>query len=82
MSTIVTIYVNGEALATGEFRTVGAALMQARGPLLRRTDRQGESRGMFCGMGVCFDCLVTIDGRPAVRACMTRVRPGMRIEIR
>ena len=34
-------------------------------------------RGAFCGMGVCFDCLVCIDGLPNQRACMTKVRAGM-----
>lgn len=82
MSDTVTIYVNGEPLATDATRSVAAALLAARGPRLRNTDRAGEPRGMFCGMGICFDCLVTIDGRNGVRACMTPVRPGMRIEIR
>lgn len=35
-----------------------------------RTARHGDPRGMFCGMGVCFECLVTVDGRHNVRACM------------
>ncbi len=35
---------------------------------------------LFCGMGVCFVCLVTVDGRPGVRACLTPVREGMRVE--
>lgn len=81
MSTAVTIYVNGEALTTDASRSVAAALLAARGPRLRATDRTGEPRGMFCGMGICFDCLVTVDGRSGVRACMTPVREGMRIEL-
>jgi hypothetical protein len=41
----------------------------------------GEARGLFCGMGVCFDCLVTVDGADNQRACMTRARPGCRVEL-
>jgi len=40
----------------------------------------GRPHGLFCGMGVCHECLVTIDGRLGERACVTKVRDGMRIE--
>jgi predicted molibdopterin-dependent oxidoreductase YjgC len=36
---------------------------------------------MFCGIGVCFDCIVTIDGIANQRACITQLRSGMRIEV-
>ena len=35
---------------------------------------------LFCGMGVCWQCLVTVDGRPSHRACQTAAQPGMKIE--
>jgi predicted molibdopterin-dependent oxidoreductase YjgC len=35
---------------------------------------------VFCGIGVCFDCLVMVNGRPNQRACLTEVRPGDRVE--
>lgn len=41
---------------------------------------EGQRHDLFCGMGVCHECLVTIDGRLGERACMTKVRDGMRIE--
>lgn len=50
--------------------TVAAALVRA-GHIGQRITRQNESRGLFCGMGVCHDCLVRIDGRAAQRACIT-----------
>ena len=81
MSAAVTIYVNGQPLITDAARSVAAVLLEARGPRLRTTARAGEPRGMFCGMGICFDCLVTVDGRSGVRACMTPVREGMRIDL-
>ncbi len=42
--------------------------------------RTGAARGGFCGMGVCQECRVTVDGRPDQRACMTEVREGMEVE--
>ena len=42
-----------------------------------RTTPTGEPRGIFCGMGVCFDCLVVVDGIPNTRACVTWAREGM-----
>ena len=44
-----------------------------------RTTTLGEPRGVFCGMGVCFDCLVVVDEKPNTRACMTWVKEGMKI---
>lgn len=41
----------------------------------------GAGLPAFCGMGVCFACLVTVDGRSGVRACTTRVEPGMRVHV-
>ncbi|MEU0571372.1 2Fe-2S iron-sulfur cluster-binding protein [Nonomuraea sp. NPDC005983] len=41
------------------------------------TDRfGGRPRGLFCGIGVCFDCLVTVNGRPPERACLLEAEPG------
>jgi len=43
------------------------------------TTRTGRERGVFCGMGVCQDCLVMVDGKRSVRACMTEVTDGMQV---
>ena len=76
---LLEISFEGRAVAAFEGETVAAALTAA-GIRTLRTDDRGEPRGVFCGMGVCFDCLVRIDGRPNQRACMTKVAPGMRVE--
>ena len=77
----LTIWINGEARSVREGLSVAAALLAETGsPVFRHTERRGEPRGMFCGMGVCFDCLVRIDGTGNLRACMTQVADGMRIE--
>jgi aerobic-type carbon monoxide dehydrogenase small subunit (CoxS/CutS family) len=47
----------------------------------RKSRRFMEGRSGLCGMGVCYECLVTIDGAPGQRACMVEVQEGMEIEI-
>jgi predicted molibdopterin-dependent oxidoreductase YjgC len=69
---------NGTALSAVAGTSVAAALWAAGQRALRIT-HSGEPRGIFCGMGVCFDCLVEIDGRPNVRACRVAVAEGMRV---
>jgi xanthine/CO dehydrogenase XdhC/CoxF family maturation factor len=61
-------------VATGQ--TVGAALVAAGSRSWRRTRVAGRPRGLFCGIGVCFDCLVTVNDRPGLRACLVEARPG------
>lgn len=61
-------------------QSIGAALTAAGYRSWRTTRRGGAPRGIFCGIGVCFDCLVTVNGRPGQRACLTEVRQGDRVE--
>lgn len=60
-------------------QTVAAALWAAGVRSWRVTRDRGAPRGLFCGIGVCFDCLVTIDGEPNRRACLVPTRPGMTV---
>ncbi len=71
---------DGQKMEAYEGETVAAALLASGCRSLRHTSRRGEPRGMFCGMGACFDCLMQIDGRPNVQACITPVRHGMCVE--
>jgi len=59
-----------------------AAALSAAGILELRHTRSGARRGLWCGMGACFDCLVTIDGRANQRACLAKVTAGMAITSR
>ena len=59
--------------------TVAAALWAAGERAVRTTQRNGDPRGIFCNMGVCFDCLVEIDGQPNQRACRVTVTEGMSV---
>ena len=79
--TRITIRVNGEPVAAYAGESIAAALM-ASGRRAFRSDASGAPRGLFCGMGICFDCLVTVDGVPNVRACMTEARDGSNVVLR
>ena len=75
----VTINLDGESVDAFEGESV-AAVMMVEGNVAMRTTTEGQPRGVFCGMGVCFDCLVIIDDVPNTRACMTWVKEGMQIK--
>jgi predicted molibdopterin-dependent oxidoreductase YjgC len=77
----VTVFVDGKACAARAADTVAAALFAAGVDHCRTTPLSGAPRAPYCMMGVCFDCLVTIDGVGNRQACLVRVREGMRVEI-
>lgn len=74
------IWVNGEEAYVFDGETVAAALLAQGIRQFRRTNKKHASRGVYCGMGVCFECLVRVDGNPNVQACLTPLVEGMRIE--
>jgi D-hydroxyproline dehydrogenase subunit gamma len=73
------ITVDGRTVEAFAGETVAGVLFAEDIVTTRRT-RGGAPRGVYCGMGVCFDCLVIVDGIPNTRACMTWVAAGMRVE--
>jgi hypothetical protein len=75
----VTLLLDGNPARAYAGETVAAVLIAEEGLRTRRT-AGGAARGVYCGMGVCFDCLVVVDGVPNTRACMTLVAKGMRVE--
>jgi len=75
--TTITITFAGRTLQARDGQTVAAALIENGVRSWRRTRHGGRPRGLFCGIGVCFDCLLTIDGQAAQRACLVPVRDGM-----
>lgn len=70
---------NDVAVTAQAGQSVAAALLLASDAALRTTPVSGEPRKPYCMMGVCFDCLVTIDGKPNQQACMVTVRAGMQV---
>lgn len=75
-----TIEVDGELVQAYAGESVAAVLAACGRRSFRETDGHRAPRGLFCGMGICFDCLVTVNGEPNVRACMTTVEEGMTVE--
>ncbi len=73
------IVVDGQPVVAYEGETIAVALLAAGKQVLRWTHKRGEPRGIFCGMGICFDCVMTVDGMPNVRTCVTPAQPGMRV---
>lgn len=67
---------DGTPLEAARGVTIAGALLANGIVAWRRVGVDGPPRGIFCGAGVCFDCLVDVDDRPGVRACLVRVRDG------
>lgn len=70
------ITLDGRPVPVVPGQSVGAALLAAGVRALRTTRVEGRPRGLFCGIGVCFDCLVTVNGQASLRACLVEARPG------
>jgi aerobic-type carbon monoxide dehydrogenase small subunit (CoxS/CutS family) len=75
----IQITVDGRTVACYLGESVAAAMIAEAGDLALRQTDSGEPRGLFCGMGVCFECLVVVDGVPNTRACMTWASDGMSV---
>jgi sarcosine oxidase subunit alpha len=78
MSDRVTITVNGQPVSVPAGTIVAAAIAEA-GVTRFRESVGGHPRGPLCGMGVCFECRVTIDGQPHCRSCLTICEAGMEV---
>lgn len=75
----VTIWFEDRPVKAREGEPILSALVAAGIGVLRHT-KKGSPRRMFCGIGRCTDCVMTVDGVPGVRTCVTAVRDGMRVE--
>ena len=75
----IDIIVNGKAMSVVSGSTVAAALLN-EGVNRFRESVVGEPRGPVCGMGICYECRVTINDVPQQRACLSVVEPGMRVD--
>lgn len=77
----VEISINGQTVRARRGEKLAAAMLAAGYRTLNQKEYSGAPRGIFCGMGVCHECIVTVNGQPFVRACMTKIEPGMRVEV-
>ena len=76
----VTFTFNGETFKGVEGQSIAAALMATGVRELRKTRFDDEPRLIFCGIGICFDCVVVIDGVANQRACLVEISDGAKIE--
>jgi sarcosine oxidase subunit alpha len=74
------ITVDGEKLIAYEGETVGAALMAAGQRVLRYTNKKDQPRGLYCGIGLCQECRMVINGVANTQACQTLATPGCQVE--
>lgn len=75
----VTILLDGSPVRAAAGDSVAAALLATGNPACRQSPVSGADRAPFCMIGVCFDCLMEIDGAPNRQACLVPVAEGMRI---
>lgn len=75
----ITLTVDGRPVTAHEGETVHAALVASGIQILGTTRKTHQPRGILCGMGICYQCLVEINGVPDQRACMSPVKPDMDI---
>jgi aerobic-type carbon monoxide dehydrogenase small subunit (CoxS/CutS family) len=72
------ITINRKPVIVTAGTSVAAALLNAGAVIFRRSVT-GEPRLPLCGMGICLECRVTIDGRPHQKSCQLPVQPGMEV---
>jgi len=77
---VIHIEVDGKPVAGRPGQSI-AGLLLADGRVAWRQTRAGRPRGVFCGIGACFDCLVTVNGLRDVRACQRRAADGDVVEL-
>ncbi len=77
--TLLHITVDGTRIEGLQGQSI-AGILLAQGRTEWRTTIAGRRRGVFCGIGVCFDCIATVNGESDVRLCMRRARNGDVIE--
>ena len=80
VSATVNVIVNGSPFRAPSGCTAAAALLLADAIPTRTTPVSGTPRAPYCMMGVCFECLVEIDGAPNQQGCLVPVAEGMRID--
>ena len=76
----VTIEIDGQKIEALEGEPIAAALWAVGIRDFRHTKKRKEPRGFFCGIGLCTDCKMIVNGIPNIRTCVTLVEKGMKIQ--
>ena len=74
------IRVDGQSVTAFEGETIAAVMLAAGMRSFHVDARGGDPSRLYCGMGLCLQCLITVNGEQSCRACQTAAEPGMRIE--
>ena len=77
----VRLTIDGKEIVASQADTVAAAMLLAGFAYTRITPVEEKRRAPYCMMGICFDCMVEINGIPNQRACQILVQEGMRVKI-
>ncbi|MFZ7103166.1 MAG: (2Fe-2S)-binding protein [Peptococcaceae bacterium] len=76
----IKFYYDGKEISGYEGETIAAALHAAGVRVLSHSPELHHPRGLFCAIGNCSSCLMTVDDKPNVRICVEKIRAGMRVE--
>ncbi len=76
----VKIICDGQPIEAIAGEPIAAALMAAGKTIFRYTRKKKDPRGVFCAIGQCTECMMTVDGIPNVRTCITPVQDGMNVQ--
>ena len=79
MTEKITFTFNGEEFTCESGQSIAAVLIAADNRELRKTRFGNEPRSIFCGIGICFDCVVEIDGVANQRSCLVEAKQGMKV---
>jgi sarcosine oxidase subunit alpha len=74
------IDVDGEKFMAYQGETIAAVLVAAGRRTFRWTAKRHQPRGMYCGIGLCHECLMVVNGVPNTKACQTLATPGCQVE--
>ena len=72
----IALSIDGESIAGLAGQTIAGVVLASGQLAWRHTSSEGKPRGLFCGIGICFDCIVTVNGERDVRACQRRASDG------
>lgn len=76
----VTFTFDGQTIQALEGETIAASLLANDIRILRHHEETGTPRGIYCNIGHCYECRVTVNGKSAIRSCLTAVDNGMVVE--
>ncbi len=77
----IDVLINGKIIKAFKGETIASTLLSNEYFAFKKNRKSSELRGPFCGMGVCFECLVTVNKDSRLQACVTQIEEGMEIEI-